>query len=111
MPKRDPIRAFFKVGRRVVRTGLFPALLCLFLPHPHALAQANGTLQIHFMNVGQGDGAVLISPGGQIVLFDSGVRNNCDLPLAYLQQLGVTEVRRESPGNNGPASSAAAPGG
>jgi hypothetical protein len=63
------------------------------------------------MNVGQGDGAVLISPGGQIVLFDSGVRNNCDLPLAYLQQLGVTEVRRESPGNNGPASSAAAPGG
>jgi beta-lactamase superfamily II metal-dependent hydrolase len=44
------------------------------------------------MNVGQGDGAVLISPAGQTVLFDSGVRNNCDLPLAYLQQLGLDEV-------------------
>src|SRR5260370_1145732 len=32
-----------------------------------ALGQGNGKLQIHFMDVGQGDGAVLISPQGQVV--------------------------------------------
>ena len=38
-------------------------LLCVSL----AYAQANGKLQIHFMDVGQGDGAVLISPQGEVV--------------------------------------------
>jgi beta-lactamase superfamily II metal-dependent hydrolase len=55
-------------------------------------AQGNGKLQIHFMDVGQGDGAVLISPKGEVVLFDDGVLNNCDKPIAYLQQLGVTAI-------------------
>jgi beta-lactamase superfamily II metal-dependent hydrolase len=54
--------------------------------------QANGKLQIHFMDVGQGDGAVLISPKGEVVLFDDGVLKNCDKPLSYLQQLGITKV-------------------
>ena len=35
---------------------------CLFLFAASAFGQANGKLQIHFMDVGQGDGAVLISP-------------------------------------------------
>jgi len=56
------------------------------------LGQANGKLQIHFMDVGQGDGAILISPLGQTVLFDNGKRGNCDLPVSYLQQLGVTKI-------------------
>ena len=38
--------------------------------------QENGNLQLHFMNVGQGDGAVLISPLGEVVLFDNGVRSH-----------------------------------
>lgn len=58
---------------------------------PSATLQ-NGKLQIHFMDVGQGDGALLISPAGETVLFDSGVRNNCDKPLSYLQQLGVASI-------------------
>lgn len=57
-----------------------------------ALAQANGKLQIHFINVGQGDGALVISPLGETVLIDNGVRNNCDLPLSYLDQLGVKTI-------------------
>ncbi len=57
-----------------------------------ALGQANGNLQIHFMDVGQGDGAVLISPGGQVVLFDDGAMKNCDKPVSYLQQLGITKI-------------------
>ncbi|MDP9170882.1 MAG: MBL fold metallo-hydrolase, partial [Acidobacteriota bacterium] len=52
-------------------------------------------LQIHFMDVGQGDGAILISPGGEIVAFDLGedlVHLGCTKPLSYLEQLGITHI-------------------
>jgi len=47
------------------------------------------------MDVGQGDGAVLISPRGQIVLFDAGEdmkKRDCTKPASYLDQLGVTHI-------------------
>lgn len=79
-------------ARHDYRFMVFLLLACLVSAFP-ALAQvANGKLQIHFMDVGQGDGAVLISPGGEAVLFDDGVQNNCDKPISYLQQLGVTRI-------------------
>lgn len=53
------------------------------------VGQANGKLQIHFMDVGQCDGAILMSPLEQMVLFDNDKRGNCDLPVSYLQQLGA----------------------
>ena len=49
------------------------------------------TLQIHFMDVGQGDGAVLVAPGGQVVLFDDGLLNNCDKPIGYLKGLNIED--------------------
>lgn len=58
-------------------------------------AQQNGKLQLHFMDVGQGDGAVLISPRGQVVLFDAGEDvkvKSCAKPLAYLRQLGIGRI-------------------
>jgi beta-lactamase superfamily II metal-dependent hydrolase len=55
-------------------------------------AQGNGKFQLHFMDVGDGDGAVLISPKGEVVLFDDGVEGNCDLPLSYLLNLGITKI-------------------
>jgi beta-lactamase superfamily II metal-dependent hydrolase len=57
-----------------------------------ATAQANGRLQMHYMDVGHGDGAVLISPLGQVVLFDNGVLDQCSKPVGYLQALGVTKI-------------------
>jgi beta-lactamase superfamily II metal-dependent hydrolase len=60
-----------------------------------ANAQANGKLQIHHMDVGQGDGAVLISPGGQIVVFDIGEdlqKRDCTKPVSYFDQLGVRHI-------------------
>lgn len=44
------------------------------------------------MSVGQGDGALLISPLGETVLFDSGDRGQSDKPISYLQQLGITKI-------------------
>jgi beta-lactamase superfamily II metal-dependent hydrolase len=74
-----------------LRHLLLPLFLILFCVS--AFGQANGKLQIHFMNVGQGDGAVLISPNGEVVLFDDGVRGLCGRPVSYLQQLGVTSIQ------------------
>jgi beta-lactamase superfamily II metal-dependent hydrolase len=67
-------------------------LLLLTLCASTALGQQNGKLQIHFINVGQGDGALLISPQGETVLFDNGVLNYCDKPRSYLQQLGLQKI-------------------
>ncbi len=60
-----------------------------------ASGQANGRLQIHHMDVGQGDGAVLISPGGQVVLLDVGEdmkKRDCTKPVSYLDQLGIKHI-------------------
>ncbi len=51
-----------------------------------AYGQANGKLQIHYMDVGQGDGAVLISPLGEVLLFDNGWNRCKQKPVAYLQR-------------------------
>lgn len=57
-----------------------------------AFGQGNGKLQIHYMDVGQGDGAILISPQGETVLFDNGVGEKCEKPLQYLSSLGITQI-------------------
>jgi hypothetical protein len=44
----------------------------LYLLAAIATAQADGKLQIHHIDGGQADGAVLISSGGQVVVFDAG---------------------------------------
>jgi competence protein ComEC len=61
---------------------------CVFL----VFGQANGNLQIHFMDVGQGDGAILISPQGETILFDNGAIGNCDRPVSYIWRLGLTKI-------------------
>ena len=66
--------------------------MALALAPTSLLAQANGKLQIHFIDVGQGDAAALISPHGQVVLFDNGVRDHCDKPVTYLTKIGVTKI-------------------
>lgn len=68
------------------------AVVCLLAFASAASGQANGHLQIHFMDVGQGDGALLITPGGETVLLDSGALNQCERPLNYLQRLGVRQI-------------------
>ncbi|MCX6244950.1 MAG: MBL fold metallo-hydrolase [Bacteroidetes bacterium] len=56
------------------------------------MGQKNGNFQMHFINVGQGDAALLISPGGETVLFDEGVVAHCDVPVEYLDLLGITSI-------------------
>jgi beta-lactamase superfamily II metal-dependent hydrolase len=55
-------------------------------------AQGNGKLQIHHINVGQGDGMLLISPLGQTALFDDGQYLDCSGIKTYLQARSITSV-------------------
>lgn len=72
-------------------SALFLALAVLVCA-VSAYGQANGKLQIHYMDVGQGDGAVLISPLGEVVLFDNGWNRCKQKPVAYLEKIGVTHI-------------------
>ena len=57
------------------------AVLCSF-----AFAQ----LEIHFIDVGQGDSVFIRAPGDQSLLYDGGRKE--DVPLEYLRSLGVQQV-------------------
>jgi beta-lactamase superfamily II metal-dependent hydrolase len=72
---------------------LIPAALVLLLVPTLALAAGNGKLQIHHINVGQGDGILLISPLGETALFDDGTYTDCSGIKNYLQGLGITSIK------------------
>lgn len=77
-----------------MRRSIFFAVVAAFCLSS-TLVVAGTPLQIHHMDVGQGDGAVMITPNGKVVLFDVGKDNNsitCDRPVAYLDGLGVTKI-------------------
>ncbi len=67
-------------------------IIALLFTSSTAIADGNGKLQIHFIDVGQGDAELLISPQGETVLFDDGVAKQCSLPMSYLEQLGITKI-------------------
>jgi beta-lactamase superfamily II metal-dependent hydrolase len=71
---------------------VFSAILLVLLAASLVFGQDNGKLQLHFIYVGQGDAAILISPLGETVLFDNGVCRHCDRPIAYLQELGIKQI-------------------
>ena len=65
------------------------------LPMPAGAVTPNGRLQIIHLDVGQGDGAVIISPLGQVAMIDEGEATATAMGatvLAQLQALGVTHV-------------------
>ncbi len=77
---------------RSLRRSLSAALLLSFLPAAAFAIAGNGKLQIHHIDVGQGDGALVISPNGQTALFDDGNYLNCTNIKNYLQGLGIAVV-------------------
>lgn len=56
------------------------------------LAGRSGKLQIHHINVGQGDAALLIAPNGQTALFDSGNVYDCSGIKRYLRERSLTRI-------------------
>jgi beta-lactamase superfamily II metal-dependent hydrolase len=84
-----------------IRRGAAALLVSLALLAPAAsrAVTTNGQLQVIHLDAGQGDGAVIITPGGQVVLIDEGTNftagsspTSCSRVLSELQALGVTHV-------------------
>ena len=71
---------------------IFGAALIALLVPGLALALGNGKLQIHHVDIGQGDGMLLISPQGQTAFFDDGTYTSCTGIIGYCQSLGITSV-------------------
>ena len=69
-------------------------VVLLTLSAPCALAVlGNGKLQIHHIDVAQGDGAIIISPQGQVAIVDDGTNatdSTCAMFVNYIRGLGVT---------------------
>ncbi|OJH36333.1 lamin tail domain-containing protein [Cystobacter ferrugineus] len=67
------------------RLSLLLTLLCPLLA---------GAQQFRFttLDIGQGDAAVLVAPGGCVALFDGGPTGSGETIKAYLKQLGVTRI-------------------
>ena len=53
--------------------------------------ELTGETAVHFIDVGQGDAALLLS-GGQAVLIDAGTADGGGIVVRYLEELGVTEL-------------------
>lgn len=87
----EKLGRFFAGGFRVSRR-LLVVLVFIVFGRSLALAQGNGTLQIHYLDLTVGAAAVLISPGGEVVLLADEVSGDCGRPLAYLQGLGLTRI-------------------
>jgi len=53
-------------------------------------AAPSGTLQVHYIDVGQGDSELIISPEGKVMMIDGGESGSG--ALAYLQARGITHI-------------------
>jgi competence protein ComEC len=52
---------------------------------------AEGTVQVHFLDVGQGDAALILTPE-MSVLIDSGESSYADTVIDYIRRMGVTRL-------------------
>jgi len=87
----------FVSARRLA--SFVPVLLAFSASVAHAVPPGNGKLQIVHLNAAQGDAAVLISPNGQVALFDDGANTtfctncpSCAEVRSELLSLGVTHA-------------------
>lgn len=79
------------IPKSISKLGIFLFILCLpFLFPANASAASGDNLDVYFMYVGQGDGALLES-NGQYMLIDCGPRSSADDTLAFLKEMGVTK--------------------
>lgn len=84
------------MARRVIALLLLAALLlggCSMLPDGHGVARLEeGHLRVHFIDVGQGDSALIEFPNDMTMLIDGGSRPNGKTVVSYLKRVGVKNI-------------------
>ena len=51
-----------------------------------------GQMEVHFVDVGQGQAQIIISPSNQVMVIDGGNNDDEDRMVSYLQSLGVEQI-------------------
>lgn len=82
-PRWNPLRAqpaFSRGSWRIVRlVGIsFAVVLIVVLTHPFSAARSDGRLHVEFLDVGQGDCALITAPDGTTILIDGGGQPSID---------------------------------
>lgn len=80
-------------GRRlllILAAALF-LLLYQYIDQPIGRAAVNGELSVHFIDVGQGDAALILS-GGEAMLIDTGIYEGAQELIDYIHAQGVQKL-------------------
>ena len=73
-----------------IKKYFLPILILLFLLSFTASLFAQDTVSIYFLDVGQGDSSIIITPDDRVVMIDSGPDES--LILNHLQNLGISQI-------------------
>ncbi len=63
-----------------------------FAPDAPYYGEVSGKLSVHYIDVGQGDSTLVISPDGGAMLIDSGTAASSDYLLEYLSSYGISSL-------------------
>ncbi|WP_455676057.1 ComEC/Rec2 family competence protein [Pradoshia sp.] len=77
---------------KVFKTFLALILLIGLLPFSAPAEAASKNLKVHFINVGQGDSALIQTPNGKNYLIDGGKKGQGKVVTAYLKKNGVKKL-------------------
>jgi competence protein ComEC len=78
------------MNQRCLRTLLLLVFILTFTLG--TLYASEASLEVHFIDVGQGDSALISFPSGQVMLIDGGTGNAAGKVVGYLRDQGVTEI-------------------
>ncbi|MDK8181374.1 ComEC/Rec2 family competence protein [Paenibacillus sp. UMB4589-SE434] len=54
--------------------------------------ESDEKLEVHFIDVGQGDSTLVVTPSGETILIDAGQNNKGELVVDYLKELGIDRL-------------------
>ncbi|SDK34727.1 ComEC/Rec2 family competence protein [Sediminibacillus albus] len=78
--------------RRLLAAVIIVLQVTAFLSIQHKAAGQEGRLEVHFIDVGQGDSILIITPNGRTMLVDGGPPSAASKVASYLQQNGITTL-------------------
>ena len=85
-----------KLKRNIIKAIVFVLVLALILFRiARCLSQEDmpeGMLAVHFIDVGQGDCELIVTPDGQTMLIDAGIPESGDDIVGYISALGIKEI-------------------